>query len=58
MPMRQKITSEKARTFSAMSESKTKENPRKDTLSFIRQFAYSYHVEKTLPASLAGMIIN
>lgn len=56
--MRQKITSEKARTFSAMSESKTKENPRKDTLSFIRQFAYSYHVEKTLPASLAGMIIN
>jgi hypothetical protein len=33
-------------------------NPRKETLAFITQFSYSYHVEKRLPASLAAMMLN
>lgn len=33
-------------------------NPRKETLSFLKQFARIYHAERKLPAKLAGMILN
>lgn len=38
----------------------SKENikPTKDSLSFIRQFARSYHVENKLPVALSGMALN
>lgn len=32
--------------------------PGKQTLSLILQFAYSYHVEKKLPAAMSGMVLN
>jgi hypothetical protein len=32
--------------------------PRKETLAFITQFSYSYHVEKQLPLALSAMILN
>jgi len=33
-------------------------SPRKETLSFLMQFSRSYHVEKELPESLSGMVLN
>lgn len=33
-------------------------NPGKDTLAYIMQFASAYHVEKELPSSLSGMVLN
>jgi hypothetical protein len=33
-------------------------NPRKETLAFIMQFAYAYHVEKELPVRMSEMILN
>jgi hypothetical protein len=33
-------------------------NPKKQTLSFIKQFACSYHVEKKMPQSLNAMVLN
>jgi hypothetical protein len=33
-------------------------NPSKETLTFVMQFARVYHVEKQLPASISGLILN
>jgi hypothetical protein len=33
-------------------------SPKKRTLSFIKQFAYAYHVENNLPQSLSAMVLN
>ncbi|GHT70675.1 hypothetical protein FACS1894155_05820 [Bacteroidia bacterium] len=33
-------------------------DPRKQTMALIMQFARTYHVEKNLPASLSGYVIN
>jgi hypothetical protein len=33
-------------------------SPKKETIAFIMQFAYTYHVEKKLPVELSGMILN
>ncbi len=33
-------------------------DPRKQTMMLIMQFARSYHVERTLPAQLSGIILN
>jgi hypothetical protein len=33
-------------------------NPKKQTLSFIKQFACAYHVENNLPASLSTIVLN
>jgi hypothetical protein len=32
--------------------------PKKQTLNFIKQFAYTYHAERTLPLSLSSMLLN
>ncbi len=32
--------------------------PRKQTIAMVMQFARSYHVEKQLPASLSGYVLN
>jgi len=32
--------------------------PKASTLNFIRQFAYAYHSERSLPSPLDGMILN
>jgi hypothetical protein len=32
--------------------------PKAQTLNFIKRFAYAYHAEPDLPASLSGMILN
>lgn len=32
--------------------------PKTETISFLRQFARSYHIEKRLPSSLGGLVLN
>lgn len=32
--------------------------PHKDTLAYILQFAHAYHVEKELPETISGLILN
>ncbi len=32
--------------------------PRKQTMAVVMQFARSYHVEKQLPASMSGYVLN
>ena len=57
--MSQKITPSQKDCFFVMNEEKrTQVNPSKKSLKFILQFAHSYHVEKALPPSLFGMVLN
>jgi hypothetical protein len=59
--MHRKITQEKANSCSnVLGDERLKglKNPGSDTLAFIVQFAHAYHVEKKLPSSLAGMVLN
>jgi len=58
--MQQKFTLiETERLFSLESDKKTSViYPKIQTLNFIKQFAYVYHVERVLPSPLAGMILN
>ncbi|MDR2843317.1 MAG: hypothetical protein LBV57_01560 [Candidatus Symbiothrix sp.] len=32
--------------------------PRRKTLTFIMQYACAYHVEKSLPSGISGIILN
>ena len=57
--MNQKSTPSETRNYHVVSGNTVNIlNPGKKTLSFIKQFAYSYHVEKKLPTALAGMVLN
>jgi hypothetical protein len=59
LPMFQRITLEiTKRNFSAGEDNVQGLNPKKQTLSFVKQFARSYHLEKKLPPALNGMILN
>ncbi|MDR0507223.1 MAG: hypothetical protein LBH32_10490 [Dysgonamonadaceae bacterium] len=61
MPMYQKITQTKfIDCYRVMEKEDVLDtlNPKKKTLTLIMQFASAYHVEKALPASLAGMVLN
>lgn len=33
-------------------------NPSRETVNFVRCFAYAYHVENKLPRKLSGFILN
>jgi len=58
--MQQKFTlTEIERLFSCKPNKKMPVHyPKAQTLNFIRQFAYAYHVERVLPTPVAGMILN
>ena len=58
--MPQKITPNQTENcYSFMNEKKrSRISPSPRSLAFILQFAHSYHVEKKLPSSLAGMVLN
>ena len=58
--MQQKFTlTESERLFSFESDKKMlRVYPKAQTLNFIKQFAYAYHVEKELPIPLASIILN
>lgn len=59
--MYQKSTQEKVNdSYKVLKEKDVKEIlvPTEDTLAYIMQFASVYHVEKKLPDSLSGMILN
>jgi|GEM_PF-3950237 hypothetical protein len=58
--MPQKITPDQTKDcFPVMNEKKrSKLNPSEKSISFLLQFARSYHVEKKLVPSLGGMILN
>jgi hypothetical protein len=58
--MNQKFTHQKtAGFFSAIDNKDTKKlNPAKQSVFLVRQFAHAYHVEKTLPQTLNGIILN
>jgi hypothetical protein len=61
MPMYQKITHEESVDYCKIvkkEENLRSLNPGKTTLALIMQFACSYHVEKSLPASLSEMMLN
>ncbi len=61
MPMHQMSTPNNADDFCrAMKKENVRKyyNPKKQTLSLILQFACSYHVEKKLPESLSGLVLN
>lgn len=59
--MCQKITPKKVSDYCNVLKDEKEEgnlNPQQDTLGYIMQFAYTYHVERELPESLSGMILN
>jgi hypothetical protein len=57
--MPQKITPDQTKDCCpVMNEKKSKLNPSGKSISFLLQFARSYHVEKKLVPSLGGMILN
>jgi hypothetical protein len=59
--MYQKITQEKTDECCNMAKEEKSScflNPRKETLAFIMQFAYTYHVERDLPFRMSGMMLN
>jgi len=59
--MYQKFTQERTKECcSVMKEEKSLSffAPRKETVGFVMQFAYTYHAEKKLPAHLSGMVLN
>jgi len=58
--MQQKFTLiESGRLFSfEMDKKMLRAYPKAQTLNFIKQFAYAYHMERELPAPLASMILN
>jgi hypothetical protein len=58
--MEQKFTLNETKKNSSIMNSKKERTltPSVHTLSFIRQFACSYHVENSLPISLCGMSLN
>ena len=58
--MLQKSTlTDSERLFSLESDKKMlKIYPKAQTLNFIKQFAYAYHVERELPLPLAAMVLN
>jgi hypothetical protein len=59
--MYQKTTQEKPADYCEMMKKENVSrqlNPRRETLAFITQFSYSYHVEKKLPVPLSAMILN
>jgi hypothetical protein len=61
MPMYQKITQEESTDYCKIVRKERNSgslNPGTTTLALIMQFACSYHVEKSLPASLSGMVLN
>ena len=59
--MHRKTTQETANNFANVLKDEKKKrllNPSQGTLAFVMQFAYSYHVEKKLPSSLSGIMLN
>jgi len=40
------------------SDKKMQDYPKAQTLNFIKQFAYAYHLEGEMPLSLAAMVLN
>jgi len=59
--MYQKFTQQKSEDYlHVMNEDENHDSfvPTKKTLSFISQFARTYHVEKGLPLSMSGIILN
>lgn len=60
LPMNQKITHQETRDFFSIvnNEDVRVLNPGKQVICLVRQFAYAYHVEKKLPQTLSGIILN
>jgi hypothetical protein len=57
--MEQKFTLNEKKIFPVMNNRNAQAlMPDRRTLSFIKQFACSYHVEKGLPFALGGMVLN
>jgi hypothetical protein len=57
--MEQKYTLNEKKIFPIMNSKNAQAlMPSRQTLSFIKQFACSYHVEKGLPFTLSGMVMN
>ena len=58
--MHRKTTQKTANNFAnVLQDGKEKRlNPTQGTLTFVMQFAYTYHVEEKLPASLSGIMLN
>ena len=59
--MYQKSTQQKTDEYCNLIETEKNEsklNPRKETLNFIRHFAYAYHVESKLSGKLSEIILN
>ena len=58
--MHRKITQKTANNFANVlrDEKKKRLKPTQSTLAFVMQFAYTYHVEKKLPSSLSGIMLN
>ncbi|MDR0733445.1 MAG: hypothetical protein LBF08_05230 [Dysgonamonadaceae bacterium] len=58
--MNRKFTHQETLNFfsPADNENMSALNPGKQTIFAVRQFAYAYHVEKKLPQTLNGLILN
>jgi hypothetical protein len=58
--MNQKFTHQETRDFFSIvnNEDVRALKPGKQVICLVRQFAYTYHVEKKLPQMLSGIILN